>query len=353
MKTPFSISRPKTDPTALFRARDGIYAADLLVAAVGWLDIFTWLSKTPSDVRADVRGISEALRLAPRPVDVMMTLFAAMGLVADRDGAFVLTDLAKEHLVGDSAHNLGPYFASLRERPTCRQLLEVLKTGKPVGWGSKAEEQGWANAMKRQDFAESFTAAMDSRGAYLAPALAEELDCAGYARLLDVAGGSGIYSRALVEKHADLQAAVLERPPVDDIVRSWVRKRNLSDRISVVAGDMFTGIPDGYDIHLYAHVLHDWDEKEVKTLIGRSFESLSPGGLIAIYDAHLDADKAGPLPVAEYSVLLMCSTEGKCYAVSELTAYLEQAGFRGVTYRPTVAFRSLITAKKPNKAIQG
>jgi hypothetical protein len=32
------------DPTALYRVRDGIYAADLLITAVTELDLFTWLN---------------------------------------------------------------------------------------------------------------------------------------------------------------------------------------------------------------------------------------------------------------------------------------------------------------------
>jgi hypothetical protein len=33
-----------TDPTLLYRLRDGVYAPDLLIAAVAELDLFTWLA---------------------------------------------------------------------------------------------------------------------------------------------------------------------------------------------------------------------------------------------------------------------------------------------------------------------
>jgi len=53
-----------------------------------------------------------------------------------------------------------------------------------------------------------------------------------------------------------------------------------------------------------------------------------------IHDAHINAAKNGPLPVAEYSVLLMFASEGKCYSISEME------------YVPTVANRSVIIGEK-------
>jgi len=334
---------PTTDPTALFRVRDGIYAADLLVAAVGWLDLFTWLSDRP----ADLETICDGLHLAARPADVMLTLFNAQGLVTNEGGVFSLTDLAREHLVTGSPWDLGPYFASLRERPMCRDLRRVLETGEPAGWGSREDEDAWAEAMAREDFARSFTAAMDSRGAYLAAAVARKLDCPSGARLLDVAGGSGVYACAVVDERDDVEAAVLERPPVDRAARAAIEQRGMADRVAVIAGDMFQGLPSGYDVHLYSHVLHDWEVPAIETLLANSFAVLPPGGRIVIHDAHLDAGKTGPLPVAEYSVLLMASTEGKCYSVDEMAALLAAAGFTGVRHGPTAAYRSLVVADRP------
>ena len=100
-------------------------------------------------------------------------------------------------------------------------------------------------------------------------------------------------------------------------------------------------------MHLFSNVLHDWDVPKVKELLGKSFSSLLPGGLLVIHDAHINAQKTGPLPVAAYSALLMTITEGKCYSESEMKELLEQAGFRDVKYAATAADRSIITAQKP------
>jgi len=100
-------------------------------------------------------------------------------------------------------------------------------------------------------------------------------------------------------------------------------------------------------VHLYSNVLHDWDVQEVRVLLGRSFRALPPGGLVVIHESFINADKTGPLPVAEYSTLLMHATEGKCYATSEYAALLAEAGFEPPTYRDTVADRGVMTARRP------
>ena len=342
--TPFDLTRaPKTDPTEIYRYRDGIYAVDLLITAIVHLDFFTWLSNNPSDKAA----ICRALEITERPTDVMLTLFTAIGLVRNEQGVFRVTELAREHVAQSSPWFLGPYYASLKDRPVCRDLLTVLRTDKPANWGSSKGAQEWTKAMETPEFAAQFTAAMDCRGAYLGQALAQRLDCRNHTRLLDVAGGSGIYACAVVAQHTHMQATVLDKPPVDGVARQLIAQRGYAGRVSVVAGDMFSEpFPGGCDMHLISNVLHDWDTPKVKQLLAASFRALPPGGLLAIHDTHLNADKSGPLPVAEYSVILMHSTEGKCYSVAEMNGYLTEAGFTGMEYHPTAADRSVIIARK-------
>ena len=50
----FCASRPQTDPTSIYRVRDGIYAADLLLAAIVHLDLFTWLAENPATAGRDL-----------------------------------------------------------------------------------------------------------------------------------------------------------------------------------------------------------------------------------------------------------------------------------------------------------
>jgi len=334
---------PNADPLSVYRYRDGLYAADLLACAIISLDLFTWLHSHPSS-SAD---ICNQFSIAERPCDVMVTLFVAMGLLRQEKGVLHLTEVAREHLVSSSQWFLGPYYASLKDRPVCKDFLQVLKTDKPANWGSFKSEKDWAHAMEDDAFAQSFTAAMDCRGVYLGQAVAKNLNCTGRKNLLDIAGGSGIYACSILAHHPDLNAAVFEKPPVDKVAERAIQKRGLAAKVSVIAGNMFTEeLPPGYDIHFISNVLHDWNDATVRSLLAKSAKSLERGGMLVIHDVHINEDKSGPLPNASYSALLMHSTEGKCYSLSELYPMLRELGFTNLQFTETAADRSIIIATK-------
>jgi hypothetical protein len=328
------------DPTPLLRLREGAYAGDLMVAAIAELDLFTRLGerwRSPAEIAA-------MLGLEERPTRVMCDLLESLELL-ERDGDTVTpSPAARAYLTAGAPGDLRPYFASLSERPAVRELAGVLRTGTPAPWSSSEDGEDWAARLEDPGFAEEFTAAMDARGRVLAPALAQALSDVPARRVLDIAGGSGVYASALLDARPDLAVSVLERPPVDRVARTLLGRRSY-DSIEVIAGDMFGDLPGGHDLHLFAHVLHDWDVPAVESLLRASFDALPRGGWVVDYDAHLGT---GPdLPIAAYSALLMHATEGRCYAVGEISALMRVAGFVDVAVRRTIGDRSAVSARRP------
>jgi acetylserotonin N-methyltransferase len=175
---------PATDPTSVYRYRDGLYAADLLTAAITEFDLFTWLAAHPSDLATICRHFGTAAR----PTDVMLTLFTANHFITPSPSLssahplFHVTDLAREHLVSTSPFFLGPYYASTKERPVVKDFITILRTDKPANWASYKNEKTWTEAMLTDEFATTFTAAMDCRGFTLGPALAKKIPAAGRTR---------------------------------------------------------------------------------------------------------------------------------------------------------------------------
>jgi len=314
---------------------------DLITAALE-LDFFTWLSAHPSGIDQ----ICAHYGFKERPVDVMITLFASNGWVSCETGIFRLTAIAEEHLCAGSEWFLGPYYASLHDRPIARDYLEVLRTDKPAGWSGDKASFDWHQAMEQEDFARKFTAAMDCRGRYLAQALAKKLDLTRRTKLLDIGAGSGIYACSIAAQHPHLRAVVFDQSPVDRVAGKLIEERGCADRVEVTTGNMFEGLPAGCDVHLYSNVLHDWGTAEVKKLLEISHAALPAGGLLIIHDAFINAKKTGPLHVAEYSCLLMHSTQGKCYSTGEYAEMLNQVGFVPGEYQDTVVGRGLMVATK-------
>lgn len=333
---------PTTDPSAIYRSRDAIAAVDALAVAIVHLDVFTSLAREP----ADVATIGRTFGLHPRPTDVLCTLLAAQGLLV-RDAAGLLhpSATAREFLVAGSPFDARAYYAAMGDKPGVADFLKVLQTGRPANWPGEEGEADWHASMRNEAFAEAFTAAMDCRGRVLAPALAAAVDCVTARRLLDVGGGSGVYSIALVERYPDLAATVLEAPPVDGIARRNVHAAGLEARVAVAASDMFTEAwPKGHDLHLFSNVLHDWNEADCRKLLATSAAALPADGRIVVHDMLLDDDKSGPLWAAEYSVLLSTITQGRLYSAAEIGTWLADLGFQVVARAPTALGRSVLTA---------
>jgi hypothetical protein len=334
---------PKTNPGELIRLRDSIYATDLLITAIGHLNFFSWLDSKP----ADFETILDNFNIAGRPADVMITYFRSLGLIDKKEHTYHITDYAKEFLTNDSEWSLVPYFSTQTERPIVGKMLEVLKTDAPAGWGTKKDELDWEKAMEGDDFAEMFTAGMDSRGAYFAPGLARSFNFSVYGSVIDIAGASGIYAACIQAQHPSIKTVLLEKQPVDRIARIGLQKRGLENKIEVIGADMFKDeLPGGFDIHLYSHAFHDWGIEDNRQLVRKSYRSLNRGGLILIHDAHVNREKDGPLSVAEYSVLLMFSTMGKCYSVGEMEELLLSEGFIDIEFKETIGNRSILTGRK-------
>lgn len=334
---------PATDPTNLLRYRDGIYAADFLACGIVKFDLFSWLANHPSTLAE----LCEARGLHPRPADVLLSLARAQGLLEVNEGVISVTTLAREHLVQGGPWSLAPYYASLADRPVVQEVEVVLRTGRPAHWEADDAEGDWHEAMTDPGFAEMFTAAMDCRGLFLGQKLAQVVELGEREQVLDLGGGSGIYSCCLLAADAHLKATVLEKSPVDAIARRCVDERDMSDRVEVVEGDFFSvDYPADHDVHLLSNVLHDWDLPEVERILEKSFETLPAGGLLLAHEAFLNEDKDGPLPVAEYSAILVTITQGRCYGVGEIRELMEKIGFGDVHWQKTAGDRSVISACK-------
>ena len=335
---------PTTDPTAILRSRDCLYGDDMLVAGLVWMDFFTWLDNHGPATESEICAHFQTM---PRPTDVMLTCFRARNFLRLENDRFTLTTEAKEHLVFGSPWYLGPYYASLKDRPVAKDILQVLKTDKPANWGSAEDLADWHKSMETDAFAEQFTSAMDCRGIFLAQAAAKKLDLSNHRHLLDIAGGSAIYACSFVAHHPHLVATVLEKPPVDRIATAAIAKRGYADRINVHASDMMAEpLPRDADIHLFSNVLHDWDIPEVQQLLHASYAALPLGGMLIVHDAFLNAEKSGPQHVADYSVMLMHATQGRCYSTAEIEDWAGACGFHDFDYHETAAARGILIAFK-------
>lgn len=326
---PSPLPAPSLDPTPIFELFRGNHATELLTAAVSVFDVFGRLAAEPMSLE-DLRG---RIGLEPRPATVLVTALRAMGLLESHDGVLRLSPLAREHLAPGATFDVSGYIGLAAQSPGVIEMVERLRTNRPAG-SEEADagaafifREGIESAMEQEASARSLTLALAGRARNVAPVLAERLSLDDAALLLDVGGGTGIYSIAWLRRHEQLRAIVWDRPEVLKVAVELAEEFGVADRLECRAGDMFRDpVPTGVDVVLLSNVLHDWDVPACEELVGRLAGALTSGGRLLVHDVFLNDAHDGPLPIALYSAALFRLTEGRAYSAAEYRSWLDAAG---------------------------
>jgi ubiquinone/menaquinone biosynthesis C-methylase UbiE len=146
--------------------------------------------------------------------------------------------------------------------------------------------------------------------------------------ILDVGAGSGIWSLAMAERHAETRVTALDFPTVLQAFRIQAEHMGLADRIGLLPGNFHcVAIPeDRFDRIVLANVLHLEPPEQAASLIRRVATTLLPGGDLVIVDMLGDGTPAGERAQAIYALHLALRTrEGKVHPLSDLQTWVRQA----------------------------
>jgi C-methyltransferase len=202
----------------------------------------------------------------------VLLVLAALGVFRQTpDGRFENTD-DSQRLRTDHPRSVR-HFCQLAAGEYGRSFTELghtLRTGRPafhqVFGGSVYDYMRRAPAA-----AAIYDRAMAELARPVGAALAANRSFAGMRKLVDVGGGSGALSEALVTKHPDLTATVVDVPEVCSRATEQLATlpRSVADRITFVPGDFFDGLPSGGDVYLLKNVLHNWNDGSALRILQR------------------------------------------------------------------------------------
>jgi precorrin-6B methylase 2 len=215
-------------------------------------------------------------------------------------------------------------------------MIECLKHDRPAGPVSFVYHDGAASALDEPATADVLTRAMADRARSIAPLLAQEVDLSEATRLVDVGGGHGLYSIALLMKYPRLHATLIDRAPALRVADEYAARFDVQKRVELKVGDAHTaGLDTAPDVVLIANLLHDYGAAHAEALVHRFAAMLAPGGRLLVLDALLNSVAPGappvsdgPREVAAYSGLLFSLCEGRCYRLDEVQTWLRNAGLR-------------------------
>ena len=290
---------------------------------------------------------------------VLFPALCAMGMLDyDGQGNLQLT-LIGRHLTMKATPTLTDYVGLEQNDPGVLEMVERLRNDGPreTPQGiSYVKEGAGPSPMDDPDTARTLTLALAGRAQSLAPIVAEKLPMRE-GHLLDVAGGTGLFTYEWLLANPTSTATVFDRPPVLAVAAELLDTFGKSgragadrvrERVHFQPGDMLTDDLPETDLLLAASLFHDWPSETCQQLAYRFAAILRPGGALWVHDAFLNDTLDGPLAVTDYSAQLFWVTKGRAYSRREYRGWFTQAGLEPCDENiPTRMDYGLIWARKP------
>ncbi len=98
---------------------------------------------------------------------------------------------------------------------------------------------------------------------------------------------------------------------------------------------------------MMGHVLHDWDLKEKKFLIGKAYEALPSGGALVVYEGIIDDDRSKNAFGLLMSLNMLIETPGGFdYTGADCIGWMKEAGFHSTRVEHLVGPDSMVIGIK-------
>ena len=299
------------------------YVASAAVGAAMEHGLFWLLAQEPRDA-SDVAG---TLGIPEDRCRQWLNLITELGLLDRVSGGYMASASTRTAILDAYSQDTWAFLArEARERfPAVRDLaLQLGESGSPWEAQGLTPPDYFTLLLEQPGRAGEFTRMLYEIHVPLADELAVSLPMDGVASLLDVGGGSGVMSLALLRRYPGLHAVVLDIANVCATGREIAEENSLEGRIEYQACDFVVEeLPSGFDMILYCDVGH-YDE----TLLRKLHATLNPGGLLVIVD-KFGTERGLPHPSRAHWGLLsaLSGSAQKERFAEDVQAMLRAVGF--------------------------
>lgn len=298
------------------------------------LGIIDALRGTPSMTAAD---LGKAVGAKPDAVEQLLNLPVKEGFVAfdERSGTYSL-----DAIKGISASDLRQVLADmdLIKVVMLRQLFyltESVREGRLVGLQELYGFEGnlYDALAVHTDLRESWARLMDTATAHIDPWFFDNVDIPAGSQVLDLAGNTGLGAihTLNLKPSPGLRVTTFDLPEKETECLRNFEKHGVSEHCAFIGGDVFDGVPKGFDVVLIKHFLPMFDKDEVLKILDAVNQSLEVGGqvhvLVPVYPE--DPKDPGSRTVDFYPTFFLgCAMgQGGPQKLSTWRSWLEECGF--------------------------
>jgi len=251
------------------------------------LDLFTHLA----DDAKDTEAVASSVGAIPQRLILLLETLHQIGVATKNDGKWGLTTFARTMFLPNSElPNLHMIpvtkaMANLSEN-FYLQIADAVR-GKvnfkgEVPYPPVTREDNWY-----------FEEIHRSNAHFAIKLLLEEADLSATKTLVDVGGGIGDISAALLKKYPQLDSTILNLPGAVGLVNDNAAEKGVADRLRGAAVDIYKEAYPAADAVMFCRILYSANEQWTSMLCTKAFDALSSGGKVLILDMIID-DPAEP-----------------------------------------------------------
>ncbi len=302
------------------------------------LDIFTLLAEEP----LTAEEIATAAKAKLRGIVILLDALSALGFLVKKDGQYRTEPSVAPLLSASAPDSILPmvlHMATVWQNWS--QITDIVL--------GKTTPGLTAQGALAKDNRNAFIGAMHVVASKAAPQVVAASNPGRARRLLDVGGGSGTYTLAMLNAIPEMKATLFDLPPVIEMARDRFQAANMLDRVELVAGDFYQDeLPPGHDLALLSAIIHQSSYEQNEVLYGKIHRALESGGRIVVRDHVMSADRTHPLEGALFAMNMLAGTEGgRTYTFDEIKEGLTAAGFSRINLIQTKGMFSLVEGFKP------
>ncbi|HEY9850995.1 MAG TPA: methyltransferase [Leptolyngbyaceae cyanobacterium] len=260
-----------------YQISQGIFVATKL----GIPDILHDGSKTADE-------LAEAIAVDARSIYHLMRMLVSVGVFSvESDRKFKLNSLSQHLLTGTSDSLRGTVMAMGDELyRVWGNLFQAIKTGENA-FNSTFKMSFYNYLQQNSESSFNFNEWMkETTREWLLPLL-EAYDFSAVKTLVDVGGGVGSLTAAILKANPKMQAILFDREDVVVDADRVLEVAGVADRCQIVGGNFFDSIPSGGDVYLLSRVLLNWDDTQAMKILQNCHRVMTSEDRLVVVDFML------------------------------------------------------------------
>ncbi|AKS31953.1 methyltransferase [Mycolicibacterium goodii] len=259
-----------------------------------------------------------------------------------RDGCYALNPLG-DALRTDapvSMAGMAKFVGAAQHREHWSHLVDAVRTGESAVRTLRGME-AFEYIAAEPGLGAIFNDAMTSMSELAITPLVAAYDFSRFGTIADVGGGHGRLLSAILAAAPQADGVLYDLPHVVEGAPEMLTRHGVLDRVRVVPGSFFDGVPQGADLYVLKNIIHDWADAPAAQILRNVRAAARPGATLVLVEGVIpDHDRGVPLKWVDMEMLIGNAARERTEA--QYRRLYTEAGFRLTRVVPTASPYSLI-----------